>query len=233
MSVSKISSNQLFYLLLLLPFISAILALNHFGFFFKSGSAGIGALIIFLFYFKQLSTNKDVLMIVGAFLFSIAGDWFLSHKHGNTMMFVYGIALFFFAHVGYLSYALLNGRVKWIFTSVLLLGYLLFFFLKLYPGITDQTLMIAALVYLLISCFSLGAATGIKAETWEKWAYLFGIFLILFSDTIIAFREFIGYKELDFLILPTYYLAHISITFSLMRKNLLMKKTNKYGAKFN
>lgn len=212
--------KNMHYALLLIPAISAILALNHFGFFFKSGTAGAGIIIILLLYFNQLRTNKDVLMIIGAFLFSIGGDWFLSHKHGDVSMFVAGIALFFVAHVGYLSYALLNGRIKWTFTLVLLLGFLLFFFLKLYPGIDDKTLMIAALVYLLISCFSLGAASGLRAETWTKWAYIFGIFLILFSDTIIAFKEFAGYKELNFLILPTYYLSHISITFSLMRKKL-------------
>lgn len=218
-NTSLLRKNML-YALLLIPTISAIMALNHFGFFFKSGSAGGGILIILLLYFKQLRTRKDIWMIIAAFLFSIGGDWFLSHKHGDASMFVYGIALFFFAHVGYLVYALLNGRIKWLFTSVLLLGFLLFFFLMLYPGIDDKTLMIAALVYLLISCFSLGASVGIKTETVEKWAYIFGIFLILFSDTIIAFKEFVGYKELNFLILPTYYLAHLTITFSLMRKKM-------------
>lgn len=217
-------NKNLFYGLLLIPAISTILALNHFGFFFKSGSAGGGILILLVLYFKQLKHSKDVWMVILAFLFSIGGDWFLSHRNGETERFVAGIALFFVAHIGYLSYALLNGRIHWPFTIVLLVGFLLFFFLKLFPGIDDKTLMIAALMYLLISCFSLGAATGMRAETWEKWAYIFGIFMILFSDTIIAFREFIGYKELSFLILPTYYLAHIVITLSLMRKKL--EKTN-------
>jgi hypothetical protein len=49
--------------------------------------------------------------------------------------------------------------------------------------------------------------------------------LILFSDTIIALKEFTGYNELNFLILPTYYLAHISITFSVMHRKLKSKKT--------
>ena len=78
--------------------------------------------------------------------------------------------------------------------------------------------MAAVLVYLLISCFSLGAAVGIRAGRWIRWPYVLGIFLILFSDTIISFREFVGYRELDFLILPTYYAAHIIITFSLLKK---------------
>ncbi|MDX9881648.1 MAG: lysoplasmalogenase [Prolixibacteraceae bacterium] len=219
--MNAVTSKQTWlYALLLIPAVSAILALNHFGFFFKSGSAGSGILILLLLYFRKLKQAKDIWMIMVAFLFSIGGDWFLSHRNGETERFIAGIVLFFIAHVGYLSYALMNGRIRWPFTIILLLGFLIFFILKLYPGINDKVLMVAVLMYLLISCFSLGAAVGLKTGTLEKWAYIFGIFLILFSDTIIAFREFVGYKELSFLILPTYYLAHITVTFSLIRKQL-------------
>ena len=41
-------------------------------------------------------------------------------------------------------------------------AYLLFFFVKLYPELDDTVLLIAVLLYLLISCLSLGAAFGIK-----------------------------------------------------------------------
>ena len=51
-----------------------------------------------------------------------------------------------------------------------------------------------------------------------KWSYVFGIIMILFSDTIISFKEFMDYHTFDFLITPTYYLAHICITFSLMKR---------------
>ncbi len=208
------------YSMLLIPTISAIMALYSHDFYYKSGVAGSGILIILVLYYNQLRQSKDVWMIFGAFLFSIAGDWFLSNKHGDTGMFVAGIALFFFAHAGYLSFALLNGRINRTFTIVLLVGYLSFYFLKLYPTIDNKVLLFASLIYLLISCFSLGAAAGIKAEPVVKWTFVFGITMVLFSDTIIAFREFAAYKHLDFLILPTYYLAQISVTFSLMRKYL-------------
>jgi uncharacterized membrane protein YhhN len=215
-------SNKIgIYALLLIPVILSILALCHFGFFFKSGSAGSGILILIILYFRELRQSKGVWAIVGAFLFSVAGDWFLSNRHGQTEMFVAGIALFFLAHVGYLTYALMNGRFNRIFTVILMTGYLLFFFIWLYPSIKDQTLMVASLLYLLISCFSLGAAVGIKADPVVRWAFITGIFLILFSDTIIAFKEFAHYKHLNFLILPTYYAAHIMITFSLIRRHLL------------
>ena len=157
-------------------------------------------------------------------MFSIAGDWFLSNMDGDPMMFSKGIVLFFLAHVGYLMFALFNGRIGWKLTGIILAAFLVFYFLVLYPSINDTVLKLAVLIYLLISCLSMGAAMGIKSDPLVKWAYAFGIFLILFSDTIISLKEFLGYNILNFIILPTYYLAHISITFSLIRKTDLRRK---------
>jgi len=206
------------YALLLIPTTSAILALNHWGFFFKSGSAGAGIILLLLLYWGQFKQHKDVWMLFVAFLFSIGGDWFLSHRNGVEMRFIYGIVLFFIAHVGYLSYGLMNGRLNRIFTLVLLSGFWAFFFIVIAPAISNPMLMAATLLYLLISCFSLGAAVGVKAEPLVKWVYFIGIFLVLFSDTIIALREFAHIKGFGWLILPTYYLAHIVVTFAAMRK---------------
>ncbi|MEH6760471.1 MAG: lysoplasmalogenase family protein [Maribacter arcticus] len=210
--------NNWIYGVLLVSVISAIFALLTSNFIFKSGTAGIGILIILILNFKKVKPSKATWFIIGAFLFSIAGDWFMSNMNGDSTMFSKGIALFFLAHLGYLLFATLNGQIKWRFTSILLALFLLFYFLVLFPSINDNILMFATLIYLLISCFSLGASVGIKGDYVVKWTYVFGIFLILFSDTIISLTEFLGYNRLDFLILPTYYLAHISITFSLIRK---------------
>jgi uncharacterized membrane protein YhhN len=210
--------NNWIYGVLLVSVISAIFALLTSNFIFKSGTAGIGILIILILNFKKVKPSKATWFIIGAFLFSIAGDWFMSNMNGDSTMFSKGIALFFLAHLGYLLFATLNGQIKWRFTSILLALFLLFYFLVLFPSINDNILMLATLIYLLISCFSLGASVGIKGDYIVKWTYVFGIFLILFSDTIISLTEFLGYNRLDFLILPTYYLAHISITFSLIRK---------------
>jgi uncharacterized membrane protein YhhN len=212
--------NKWLYTLLLIPLTSAILALLHFGFFFQAGVAAAGILILLIVYFKQLKVSGDVWMVMAAFLFSIGGDWFLSNKKGDTGMFIAGILLFLFAHAGYLAYALMNGRIHRTVNLAVLAAYLVFFFTVLYPSIDDKVLMLSALVYLLISCVSLGAAAGLQTAPLVKWAFIFGIFLILFSDTIIAFREFVKYRELNFLILPTYYLAQISITFALMKKQI-------------
>ncbi|MGB5386045.1 MAG: lysoplasmalogenase [Eudoraea sp.] len=216
--------NNYLYLLLLFAVISAIMALNTSEFFYKSGSAGVGIIILIILNFRKTKQPNDTWMIIGAFLFSIAGDWFMSNKLGDPTMFSKGIALFFIAHAGYLGFALLNGKIKWRFTLLILIAYLVFFFLLLYPSIEDKVLMYAALIYLLISCLTFGTSVGIKGDALFKWAYIFGIFLIVFSDTIIALTEFLGFDKLDFMILPTYYLAHISITFSIIRRESLIGK---------
>jgi uncharacterized membrane protein YhhN len=210
------------YLLLLIPLVLAILAVAGYGFFFKAAIPGSCAIILILWFRNQLKTMPDIWFVVAAFLFSIAGDWFLSNKGESFMMFSAGIGLYLFAHVGYLWFALRNGRMHKLFTVVLLTAYLLFFFMKLYPALDDTILLVAVLLYLLISCFSLGAAFGIKLSTAVKWIYFAGVTLVLLSDTIIALNEFTSYGALNFLILPTYYAAHTSITFALIRK---MKKT--------
>jgi uncharacterized membrane protein YhhN len=216
--------NNFIYALLLFAVLSAILALITSNFIFKSGTAGIGIFILIILNFRKVKPSKETWLIIGAFLCSIAGDWFLSNKHGDPMMFSKGIALFFLAHAGYLVYALINGRIHWKFTGIILAAFLVFYFLVLYPSINDMVLVLAVLIYLLVSCFSAGAAVGMKSDPVVKWTYAFGIFLILFSDTIISLTEFIGFDTLNFLILPTYYLAHISITFSLIRKADLLRK---------
>lgn len=215
--------NNWIYGLLLFSVVLAIMALITGNFIYKSGTAGMGIIILLILNFKKPKPSNDIWLIIGAFLFSIAGDWFLSHMDGDSMMFIKGIALFFLAHIGYLTFAITNGKIKWRFTNILLAAFLVLFALLLYPAIDEPILKLAVLIYLLVSCLSLGASIGIKGDPIVKWAYTFGIFLILFSDTIISLTEFLGYHKFDLLILPSYYLAHISIAFSLIRKSALLQ----------
>ncbi|MBL4879818.1 MAG: lysoplasmalogenase [Oleispira sp.] len=204
------------YYLLIVPIILAYFATNGYGFIFKAAVPASCILILSYLYQKSLKTKSDIWYVLGAFLFSILGDWFLSNKDNSFMMFAAGIALFLIAHIGYMAFALLNGKIHKTFTAVLLIGYLLFFVFYLYPSINDTILMVVTLLYLLISCFSMGSAAGIKLPPQVKWFYFLGVALILFSDTIIALYEFAGDRSLNFLILPTYYAAHVSITFGLI-----------------
>jgi uncharacterized membrane protein YhhN len=206
------------YFLLFIPLVLAFFAVASYGFFFKAAVPGSCALILAIIFRRRMKSLPDIYFVLAAFLFSIAGDWFLSNKGDSFMMFSAGIGLYLLAHVGYLWFALLNGKLHKLFTILVLTGFLLFFFVKLYPAIDDTVLLIATLLYLLISCFSLGAAFGLKLAPLVKWSYFAGVTFILFSDTIIALFEYTSYEGMNFLILPTYYAAHISITFALMRR---------------
>jgi len=206
------------YFLLIIPLLLAFFAVAGLGFFFKAAVPGSCALILVFLFRNQLKSLPDIWFIVAAFLFSIVGDWFLSNKGDSFMMFSAGIGLYLLAHLGYLCFALKNGRLHVLFTILVLAGYLLFFFVKLYPALDDTVLLIAVLLYLLVSCISLGAAFGIRLTPVVKWSYFAGVTLVLFSDTIIALNEFTSYGALNFLILPTYYAAHISITYALLRR---------------
>ena len=219
MNNSNKQSRWLFTLLTV-PLLSGILALSHFGFLFKAGVAGSGILILGWIYSGEFKRNRDVVAIFAAFLFSIVGDWFLSNRNGETIRFILGIAMFFVAHIGYLSCGLMNGKARRLTTVLVLLAGLLFFYFIISPGISDRVLMITVLIYLLISCFSLSAAIGIGEKSIFKWFYLFGISMVLFSDVVIALREFVKYKDLDFLVLPIYYLAQISITAALISRKV-------------
>ncbi|HHU97413.1 MAG: lysoplasmalogenase [Bacteroidota bacterium] len=206
------------YLFIPIQFILALLALLGYGFVFQSGTAGIAILVLLLLSFRRQLPVKEAIPLMLAFLCSICGDWFLSHRYGENIRFVYGVGCFFCAHVGFLWYALLRGKVRWKFTVILLTAYLLFYFVMLYPSFADKVTMFAVLAYLLISGISMGAAVGINGNRRSKIAFAVGIALLLFSDTIIGLREFVGYPSLGKLILPTYYLCHISITFSILSR---------------
>lgn len=213
------------YLLLLVPLVCSVLAYTGYGFEFQLAVAASSIGIIALVYWKNLKSYKDIFYIIGALIFSMGGDWFLVNKGDSYIMFAAGIGLFFFAHLGYLVFALINGRIIRTLTILMLVGYVLFFILVLFPAIDEKLVLIFTLVYLLISCVSVGAAAGTNFPKVVRWAYFSGIALILISDTFISFKEFLAYDELNFLIMPTYYAAHISITFALIGRIRFFKRS--------
>lgn len=186
---------------------------------FKMGVPSVCALILLAVYWLSPDKKGDIFWLVAAFVFSAIGDFFLSNKSGNEWYFVIGIGMYLIAHIGYLGFALRNGRLHFIALIILLAGYLPYYFLKLNPAIDDGVLSTAVLLYLLISCTVLAAAWGMNWTGVMKWLYVLGIFSILFSDTLISFNEFLQYKNWNGLILPTYYLAHISITLAVLLRD--------------
>lgn len=176
------------------------------------------ALIVLDTHLWDRPRRGDLFWIIAAFVFSALGDYFLSNKRGNESYFVIGIGLYFLAHVGYLSFAVCNGRISRLALSVLLVGYLPYYLLKLYPAIDDPLLSTAVLLYLLISCVAVAAGFGLNWTGWMKCSFVFGICMILLSDTAISFNEFLKYSDWNRIIVPTYYLAHITITAAILRR---------------
>lgn len=162
--------------------------------------------------------HRDVGWVVLALGASIVGDTFLSTRAGRESFYIAGIAAFFVAHVGYLGFALKNGRMHFPALGVLMSGYLGWFALQLGPAIRSVPLKTAALIYLLISCTALAAAWGMRSRPAVKAAYVAGIGLIVFSDTLIALSDFMKVKGVSFLILPTYYLAQVVVTWAVLKR---------------
>ncbi|MDR0510877.1 MAG: lysoplasmalogenase [Rikenellaceae bacterium] len=162
---------------------------------------------------KRGKMRRDKWLIVAALAFSVAGDWMLGRRGEGTLRFECGVALFFVAHVGFLLFCLHHGRPRWLFLGALLAGYGLFFALRLAPAIPGPTLWGATLLYMLVSCFSLAAAAGLRLPTPCRQLFFAGIACIVFSDTLIACREFLhtGKWMYHYLMAPTYYASHILV----------------------
>ncbi|MDR2041064.1 MAG: lysoplasmalogenase [Tannerella sp.] len=196
--------------LLLVPLACAVFASLRYNYGVHAAIPVACAVLVGCLSPKQISRTKWLL--IAAFAFSIAGDWMLKHRGGDVLMFVYGIALFFVAHVGFLAFCLKNGKIQWALLGLLAAGYGMFFAWKLLPAIPDAVLLTAVGFYVLISCLSLAAAPGLRLPFHARWLFTAGIACIVFSDTLIACCEFLDMCGLyRLLMMPTYYAAHILV----------------------
>lgn len=207
--------NRLY--LLLIPAIAAAIALSTGRLPFKLAVAGLCALVL-LDHMRRQGQLRQVrfLAVVAALGMSMVGDYFLSSRRGHPHYFECGIAAFFVAHVGFLRYALANGGINKPALGLLLLVYLPYFGLVLLPAIEGGVLRLAVLLYLTVSCVGLAAAFGMRRPPTAKALYITGIFSIVFSDTLISFSEFLHCRSFNALVLPTYYLAHLAVTASIL-----------------
>ncbi|HNQ90306.1 MAG TPA: lysoplasmalogenase family protein [Verrucomicrobiota bacterium] len=210
--------------LLVIPLVLAAIALRTGSSFAKLGVPLSCALTLLWVHRGALGRHRRLFWVVAAFAFSAAGDWFLSHRRGREGYFLMGIGLFACAHGGYLGYAGSQGRPSLRALAVLLGVYLPYYAVWLRPEIRSPALSAAVLGYLLISCVVLSAACGMRLERGPYWAYVAGMALVVFSDTIISFSEFLGFRDWNGLILPTYYLAHGCVTWSVLHSGLARRR---------
>jgi uncharacterized membrane protein YhhN len=183
-------------------------------FFFRAGVSLSCAAIVWLASGQELRQTKW--WVIAGLVVSVFGDWFMCVRGNNPTLFIYAICLFFTAHACFCIFCLVNGRINKWFLLVLLMGYLPFFFVALRPRIPQPALLVAVLAYLLVSCVSLSAAVGLRLPTIVRATYTIGIALFVFSDTIIALSIFAGYRNLSFLILPTYFASHTVLALALV-----------------
>ena len=204
------------FLLLILPVCLAVAADQTHDLPYKMGVPLSCALVLFIYLGRRVIRRRDVWFVIGAFVFSAIGDYFLSNKRDNDPYFVIGIAGYFVAHLGYLGFCLLNGKLDRGALAVLCAGYLPYYALALYPAVDQPALSVAVLLYLIVSCVVVAAARGLRLSPVAKWLYVFGILMILVSDTIISFHEFLEYNAFNDWIHPTYYMAHLAVTASVI-----------------
>ncbi len=145
-----------------------------------------------------------------AYLCCMGGDAFLFHRGDKEWMFIAGIALFGLTHLSYFTLMISNGKLNRPVGAVVTGGLLIYFVVCLLP-LPDMPLglKIAVLIYLLLSCLTLSAATGLRLAKPEKTAFIAGVALMLFSDTTISFKEFLHWTPLNILLMPTYYYSLI------------------------
>lgn len=204
------------YVLFVVPAVLALLALRTDWLAFKVGVPAACAAILIIHGLSRSDIGWSLAWVIVALGFSMIGDAFLSNKGNSERYFVIGIGAYLLAHVGYLLFALLNGGLNWPVLGVLLTGYLVYYVLALRVAIDSPLLSVSALAYLVVSCVALAAAFGLRLAPATRALYVIGIVLIVLSDTFISFNEFLRYRAFNKLILPTYYMAHTSITLSIL-----------------
>jgi len=162
-----------------------------------------------LLWHRRAARWSDWLLPV-AYLCCMGGDAFLFHRGDKVWMFIAGIALFGLTHLSYFTLLICNGRLnRWV--GGIVTGGLLIYFATCLLPLPDMPsgLKIAVLVYLLLSCLTLSAASGLRLAKPAKTAFIAGVALMLFSDTTISFKEFLHWEPLNFLLMPTYYYSLI------------------------
>jgi uncharacterized membrane protein YhhN len=205
-----INHEYISYLALIAPIFCAAIALRGGRWVLRCG-VDITCIIIIAAFGADVPGSW---ILTAALIISMAGDFMLCHRESSNQRFVYGIILFLAAHVLYLVFCCINGSVNWAVFVVLLAGYGILYIRLLLPAIESKPLAAAAAGYLLISCLSMGAAAGLGLTRPAAWLFAIGIASLVFSDSLIAVREFLnkGLFLHRYIMMPTYYASHILIT---------------------
>lgn len=169
---------------------------------------------------------REVAAIALAFSFAECGDYFLAEVDGHADYFITGVACNFFAHLGYISYSLMQGRPGRIHACVLAASLCVlapYFGILIVPVLAPQggAMIASCLLYMLVSCVSLACAIGAPLRGTPRVLYGLGIFIAVLSDTFISLAQFLGVGGVGAVVLPTYYLCQGCVTASLLERREL------------
>lgn len=153
------------------------------------------------------------ILLAAALAVSAIGDYFMCHRNGRDEVYRLGIAGFFFGHILFIAFALSRARfsiLPFVIGILLAAFYAVYLVKRILPRV-PKLLRLPAALYTIISVigFTCAMMTGCAV-------YIIGIFMLLFSDTMIAEHDFAGSQPAGILVLPTYYLCHILVTLSAM-----------------
>jgi hypothetical protein len=160
--------------------------------------------------------------MIAGLLASLAGDYFMGHRYGKMIRYVYGISGFFVAHIFFVLYGAKGFALRpWaiVLGIVLLAGYSVYLKARILPHVREMPLRIAITCYMLVSVLALFFALSMQGTVFERILYILGIACIVFSDTVIGETDFVGTQGIAKLIMPTYYACHILITASVFFKS--------------
>lgn len=150
-------------------------------------------------------------VLAAALAVSAVGDYFMAHKGEREAVYALGIGGFFIGHALLIAYALPRVQPRawhWAVLAALAVLYGVYFLRRVLPRM-PKSLRLPGGLYTAISVAGFGCAL----MTGSAW-YAIGVGLLLFSDTMIAEKDFLGRRGVAALILPTYYLCHVLVTLS-------------------
>ena len=165
--------------------------------------------------------DKYMKFIPAAFACSIVGDYLLhlAHEKG-ALFFIAGVIAYFIAHLSYIGFTLRKGKVNWWMLGFLCAIFAAYFVFLLIPGIASMGIRIAVLFYILVSVFSVSAASatpfGPTMDRTGKILTLCGICSLVVSDILLSLHDFVGISTGYILMLPLFYLSQVLVTCALI-----------------
>ena len=90
--------------------------------------------------------------------------------------------------------------------AIVYLPYVVFF---LVPRVSPPVVLAAVVLYAVLSLTTLTLSSGMRIGRLPKILFICGIGFLVFSDTLISLRNFLGIKPVGKWVIPTYVLSHI------------------------